>query len=225
MRFLRGCGNKKEFPIELADRFSSKESRAKLFVDWLNCGEDFGKVLVEHRKRAKSTKAVEQKFGYRTKAQLMEMFQNNKVFVEELCRKKIQEGKWMHHTEVPNLEEFNLYWVRLSTEFSDTSAYEESTDIVGRAELDKTGVERLSNMNSMLPAIPGMTPHASTMAIDGFAAPDMSTDAGKGGKAKPAKKKTKESEGNPEEAKPMSPLEVALVKMKKAMKEAQKERA
>ena len=55
MRFLRGCKNKGRFPLELADRFSKKEDRSKLFVDWLNCGEDFGRVVVEHRKKTSAS--------------------------------------------------------------------------------------------------------------------------------------------------------------------------
>ena len=71
MRFLRGCANKKKFPIELAERFNVKQERPKLFTDWLAAGEDFGKVLIQHKKRISQLKTVTQKYGYRTKAQLL----------------------------------------------------------------------------------------------------------------------------------------------------------
>ena len=55
-----------------------------------------------------------QQHGFRTKQQLIKMYQNTEM-VEDLCQRKIHAGHVIANPEMPDREDSRLYWCLLDT--------------------------------------------------------------------------------------------------------------
>ena len=131
---------------KIKERWGHASSKMKndLFALWLECEEDWGRVIVMEEIYRESKVAGVNEEEYMTKSQVAKHYAGDVDLADTICQKKKEQGSWRWHPELPLDEKAIQYLVLVKTMRRRMEIRVSKTSIQMKAELkDKDTVKAL----------------------------------------------------------------------------------
>ncbi len=75
-------------------------------------------VKIKQRRRIEQRMRSKDKWGFATKAEMLDTFKNDVALVNSMIASKTKQGLWKRNPECPDRDDWILYWTRLETSTS-----------------------------------------------------------------------------------------------------------
>ncbi|CAE7255419.1 unnamed protein product [Symbiodinium sp. CCMP2592] len=141
----------------------SRSAKTALFQKFLEAGGDWMTVDIS-RTRTDSEKG-EKMMGWRTKQQLLSMYNNDVALVESICAAKLAAGLVKPHPDLPDDESALLYYVLIDMKHTTTEEVVDQHRIKWKADVDGRdllNVDMFNHMGDVRLALPWRPPPSIT---------------------------------------------------------------
>jgi hypothetical protein len=143
MRFSRAMNNKTRATSDMCSMFAGgNDTRTKLFKMYCDAGEDLDALTVTMQRTRRSSATATQLCGYKTRGELITMYNNDVAFVDKIVRQKTLRGECRPHPDAPDDRDHMQFWVVLRTE----GEQQESVSASVVAEVRATPSEQMAGL-------------------------------------------------------------------------------
>lgn len=114
----------------------SRSAKNKLFQLWCSAGGSFSKITVSQSRARIDREKGKKKMGWRTRDQIVQMFNGNTHLADSLVLRKKSTGEFREHPDMPDDAAMTMYYVLVEMSHSHEDVYEDTTVIHTEGALD-----------------------------------------------------------------------------------------